>query len=534
MGGKKRSASGIKLAPPLHHAIIVGEKHTDHKTSFTIQVFPQQSDLRFVHGNLVSSKRTPTRHPYTITRKYDDFVQFCQQLHDSFPASERSITNLTSRAGTRLLQSHTFDVAIALPKLNTKRLNLLHNKRQVQLQRRIELDKFMEALFRLPASISQSLVVLEFFGQQKGDTAEQVLRHQQQQKQHRTISGGEPSRLTRSQSSNVEDQGAFCSALRKSASHPELVQDNMDPLVHPLDMPTSPIIQEESTSPLWKRFRNRNVRPPTSAAVPPPPPPAPAPQSTTSSSSLTSLCSQAASMIMPWAGRPQQHPLSSQQHMRRVSPPNAALPSTARPLPSLSTPVPRPPMQQQPQQHPRRPRKKSSGSASCSYHYCLHAPTPPLPIPQRTTAAAAAGMVTSSSIVSSTSTSSSYSHDSQSTRATSVAPSPSTSPTLRMIKFKIVYDVDNIIVIQVPRSVSLTELRSRIMQKFSDPDVKLPSDFTLLFNDTRSSASSNTSAASSMSVSSGTATMIDKEDDLRTAMGSMWVRLDKVTLRCIA
>lgn len=143
-------------------------------------------------------------------------------------------------------------------------------------------------------------------------------------------------------------------------------------------------------------------------------------------------------------------------------------------------------------------------------------------------------MVTSSSIISSTSTSSSYSHDSQSTCATSVAPSPSTSPTLRMIKFKIVYDVDNIIVIQVPRSVSLTELRSRIMQKFSDPDIKLPSDFTLLFNDTRSSASSNTSAASSMSVASGTATMIDKEEDLRTAMGSMWVRLDKVTLRCIA
>ena len=527
MGGKKRSASGIKLAPPLHHAIIVGEKHTDNKTCFTIQVFPQQSDIRFAHGNLASSRRTPTRHPYTITRKYDDFVQFCQQLHDSFPASERSITNLTSRAGTRLLNNSAFDVTNSLPKLNTKRLNLLHNKKQVQVQRRMELDKFMEVLFQLPASISQSLLVLEFFGQQKGDTAEQVLRHQQQ-KQHCTISGGEPSRLTRSQSSNVEDQGIFGSGLRKSASHPELVQD-MDPLVHPLDMPTSPIIQEESTSPLWKRFRNRNARPPTSAV---PPPPAPAPQSTTSSSSLTSLCSQAASMIMPWAGRPQQHPLSSQQHMRRVSPPTATLPSTARPLPSLSTPVPRPPIQQQPQQHPRRPRKKSSGSASSSYHYCTHAPTPPLPIPQRTTAVA--GMVTSSSIISSTSTSSSYSHDSQSTCATSVAPSPSTSPTLRMIKFKIVYDVDNIIVIQVPRSVSLTELRSRIMQKFSDSDIKLPSDFTLLFNDTRSSASSNTSAASSMSVASGTATMIDKEDDLRIAMGSMWVRLDKVTLRCIA
>ncbi|ORZ00376.1 hypothetical protein BCR43DRAFT_433580 [Syncephalastrum racemosum] len=111
-------------------------------------------------------------------------------------------------------------------------------------------------------------------------------------------------------------------------------------------------------------------------------------------------------------------------------------------------------------------------------------------------------------------------------------PSPSTSPTLRLIKIKVIYDRDNIIVIQVPRNASLADLRARILQKFCDLD--LPKDFTLLFNDTRSSASSNTSAESSFSVDSSTAILITREADLAHAQSSLWVRLDKVTLRCIA
>lgn len=144
-------------------------------------------------------------------------------------------------------------------------------------------------------------------------------------------------------------------------------------------------------------------------------------------------------------------------------------------------------------------------------------PLPPMP-------------VTSASMISSTSSSS---HESQSTCATSVfLPSPSTSPTLRLIKIKVIYDRDNIIVIQVPRNATLADLRARILQKFCDLD--LPKDFTLLFNDTRSSASSNTSAESSFSVDTSTATLITREADLARAQSSLWVRLDKVTLRCIA
>ncbi|KAI8150325.1 hypothetical protein BJV82DRAFT_586763 [Fennellomyces sp. T-0311] len=297
----------------------------------------------------------------------------------------------------------------------------------------------------------------------------------------------------------------YSSSLRKSASHPDLspVMPSMTYTIHPLDSPSFVEQTTPSTSPLWRRFRARARAHPQAQA------PAPQPEPTVSTSSLTSLCSQAASMIMPWAGRAQQQPPPPsmmhhhQQPMCRRGSPHA------QPRLSFSTPTGgRPPV--------RRPRKKSS--APSAY---------PPPLPRST-------LVTSSSIISSTSTSSScYSRDSQSTCATSIAPSPTTSPTLRMIKIKVIYDVDNIIVIQVPRSITLTDLRARIAQKFSDPSISLPKDFVLLFNDTRSSASSNTSAASSFS-DSGMATLIAKEQDLTMAMGSTWVRHEKVTLRCVA
>ncbi|KAI9494454.1 hypothetical protein BDB00DRAFT_761904 [Zychaea mexicana] len=300
---KKCIVPGIKLAPPIQHAVIIDEKLLDQKTYFSIQVIPQQTDIRIVNGSPVGKRSAPAaRQPYTIARRYEDFSHFAQRLREAFPTTTRS---LASRAGSRLLSS---------PLENTTN------------NRRSELDKFMQALFRLPPSISQSLVVLEFFGLQKADTEQQILRQQQQQDDITT------SRLLRSQSSMTQHR------------------------------------------------------------------------------------------------------------------------------------------------------------------------------------------------------------DSQSTCATSVAPSPTTSPTLRLIKIKVIYDVDNIIVIQVPRSITLTDLRARIAQKFSDPSISLPKDFVLLFNDTRSSASSSTSAASSFSVdsTSGTATLIAKEQDLANAMGSAWVRHEKVTLRCVA
>ncbi|KAF1806746.1 Phox homologous domain-containing protein, partial [Mucor lusitanicus] len=102
------------------------------------------------------------------------------------------------------------------------------------------------------------------------------------------------------------------------------------------------------------------------------------------------------------------------------------------------------------------------------------------------------------------------------------------------IKIKVIYDVDNIIVLQVPRSIALHDLRSRIAQKFSDPsmgsNVHVQDEVVLLFNDSNSSCCSIATAKNDMVLP---AVLINKEQDLVQIMHTKWNRLEKVTLRCI-
>ncbi|KAI8075675.1 hypothetical protein BDF21DRAFT_445386 [Thamnidium elegans] len=103
------------------------------------------------------------------------------------------------------------------------------------------------------------------------------------------------------------------------------------------------------------------------------------------------------------------------------------------------------------------------------------------------------------------------------------------------IKIKVIYDVDNIIVIQVPRSISLVDLRSRISQKFSDPSmggtIQVEKELVLLFNDNSSSCCSLASTVKNDTMLP--AVLINKEQDLVQIMHTKWNRLEKVTLRCI-
>ncbi|KAI7891831.1 Phox homologous domain-containing protein [Mucor mucedo] len=103
------------------------------------------------------------------------------------------------------------------------------------------------------------------------------------------------------------------------------------------------------------------------------------------------------------------------------------------------------------------------------------------------------------------------------------------------IKIKVIYDADNIIVIQVPRSISLVDLRSRIAQKFSDPSmgaIQVAKDLILLFNDNSSSCCSLVSSPLKNDIMLP-AVLINKEQDLVQIMHTKWNRLEKVTLRCI-
>ncbi|KAI7875350.1 hypothetical protein K492DRAFT_173419 [Lichtheimia hyalospora FSU 10163] len=425
----------FKLAPPIHQALVIAEKQIDQKVWFTVRVIPQQTDIRYVNGVPVGIKAV-ARQPYSIARRYEDFVQLSQRLHEAFPP-------LTTSHNTR---STRHQGGPSIPKLSnhssSKRIHLLHNQAKRQLQRRTDLEKFLYQLFRLPASIAQSLPVLEFFGQQSHDR----------------------------RTSKVQ----LCSVMT-------------DPM---------PTLMDSSPS-TWQRLCARA----TSSHH----------QQMSSSQSCTTMSTFGKKKRKPSTGASSAAAfpyLSPSPSMMTTTTPSSSPPSAA------SSPCP-----------------QSSLSTATTISSIASMIMPSFSTPRR---------IGSSSTISRSSTTSS--RDSVSTcdsnnSSTSTTPpgSPiSTSSCVSCtIKIKVIYDVDNIIVIQVPRTVSMADLRSRIMLKFSlDPATRLPtSEFCLLYNDARSSG---TSAASCFSARSDRMTIIADDKDLRAAMDKLWSQHEKVTLRCIA
>lgn len=102
------------------------------------------------------------------------------------------------------------------------------------------------------------------------------------------------------------------------------------------------------------------------------------------------------------------------------------------------------------------------------------------------------------------------------------------------IKLKIVYDWCNIVIIRVPRSISLDQLRSRVIQKFALLNIQLPDQLTLLALTTkRCSSSSSSSIICSDFLDPSLVSLITEEQHLKTAMQTTWSGLQKVTLRCM-
>ncbi|KAI8098982.1 uncharacterized protein BX664DRAFT_288823 [Halteromyces radiatus] len=194
----KSTTPGIKLAPLIRQASVVSYEKRQGKMWFIIHVDPQQFNHLPSH---------PQRHPYTIARRYDDCVQFCQRLYDAFPCLSNNHCN--ERAGSRTMQPSYY--SYDLPKLKPQGLL---NKKQPNGQRRAELDRFVQALFRLPAAITQTLIVLEFFGLQKGDTEQQVLSSFCSQAAHRLPCDRRRSSTRTSQSSNPSQPLGTSSSVR--------------------------------------------------------------------------------------------------------------------------------------------------------------------------------------------------------------------------------------------------------------------------------------------------------------------------------
>ncbi|CEP13827.1 hypothetical protein [Parasitella parasitica] len=399
-----------KLKYAIDSASVVSfEKRNDQKIWYTIRVEPYK-------------KRS-----FLIARRYEDFCQLSQKLHERFNTTKQ-------RAGSRLP-----------PKIKS-RLTLLPASKQLHSQRAEELDQFLSMLFYKPSMITDSFLVLEFFGIQKSDFI-------------------------------LEDQE----------------EENCIPELSPSATPSS--------SSRWKRLRC------TSFLGRSPPVVSTSTSSSTSSisgsSGLSSLCSQAASKIWHRSNHVNQQPQPSMSTPASTNPAAINATATFRSLQQRNT-------------NPFKGEKLKKSKSSL----CINRDEP-----------------LSESTNSSRSGSIASSHLSTSTCATTIMPSPTESTSFSMkptIKIKVIYDIDNIIVVQVPRSISLYELRSRIAQKFSDPsmgsNVRVEDEVVLLFNDNSSSCCSIATAKNEMVLP---AVLINKEQDLAQIMHTKWNRLEKVTLRCI-
>lgn len=104
----------------------------------------------------------------------------------------------------------------------------------------------------------------------------------------------------------------------------------------------------------------------------------------------------------------------------------------------------------------------------------------------------------------------------------------STEEDSSMIKFKIVYDCNNIIIIRVKRTISFEKLVSQVIQKFALISIYLHDQLSFGFCE-----NTRNSSASSIIYSDTLDNIIAKEYDLLISMESKWLTLDKVTLRCI-
>ncbi|KAG1111957.1 hypothetical protein G6F42_014879 [Rhizopus arrhizus] len=255
-----------------------------------------------------------------------------------------------------------------------------------------------------------------------------------------------------------------------------------------------------TSSSRWKRLRC------TSFLARSPPTTTTSTSSSSTSSGLSSLCSQAANKIWHRSNSVnQQHPQPSMSTPTSTTLATKNATSTVRSFQLHSNT----------NDYHKGELKKSKSS------HCIREPQHPL---SKSTNSSRSGSIASS-------------HLSTSTCATTITPSPSASSHLPLkptIKIKVIYDVDNIIVLQVPRSIALQDLRSRIAQKFSDPsmgsNVHVQEEVVLLFNDSNSSCCSIATAKNDMVLP---AVLINKEQDLVQIMHTKWNRLEKVTLRCI-
>lgn len=369
------------------------------------------------------------------------------------------------------------------PKIKNRSINLFSNNKQIHAQRVQELNQFLNALFHYKQSIvTDSFTVLEFFAKQQKSAATDL-----------NVEKSNYLFINDEQQQQQQQYAASTTTMEEEdGSNMMVVDENTN---------TNNTIQSR-----WKRLRCTSFlakQGQQQQSIP----------SSSTSNGLSSLCSQAANKIMPSTWHHRHNNISSGSPQASISTPASKSSATTTRLMTANK-------QQQQLKHVLKKSKSTLGI----YNSSTNQPHPLDQLPPTPT--------TPTTPTSSTKTTVTYNQHQHQIKNT--------------IKIKVIYDVDNIIVIQVPRSISLVDLRSRIAQKFSDPassiQVQVKHDLVLLFHDNSSSCCSIATSSSTSTTGSSAeeqqqmilpAVLIQKEQDLKNIMNTKWNRLEKVTLRCI-
>lgn len=164
--------TACKLAPPLYSCRLTGTAKVQAKTCYSIEVVPSITTL--AKGFPVS------RPPYTVLRKFDDFVAFSTRLSLAYPEyaevapspeDSDALTSLTPPTSPIDINSPLpLDsyFAMRLPRLRPRRAMFIITKKDAK-SRSDDLEKFISRLFQLPEVITSCREVREFFGIWKQD-----------------------------------------------------------------------------------------------------------------------------------------------------------------------------------------------------------------------------------------------------------------------------------------------------------------------------------------------------------------------------
>jgi hypothetical protein len=489
LGKKLNQRPGIKLAPSIASARIISTlKRHDQKIWYSIIVTPRNE---LPHRRII-------RAPYTIFRRYEDFLAFSSKLQEivgptpsessRIPKSPRA--NKYKKSLTTAFVKDTASPVVTLPKLKSR--IVLFVTKQDSSQRREDLDRFLNSVFRLPDDMLKSLPVLEFFGIDKSDMEHKV---------HHDMSFLSPE-------SNHVNLNLAPEPYARKASAPSKIYSIVPPPM--LSRSCSTLAVKVRTSSVKKAISNPNFNNDAYVGCKPGDKNLNSTLYTKAQRSQTRLLSapsatthqEPSKSTSTASGSPQSIHFASKDEMFNDAPAAPIIaditvsplevPLSPNPKLSLSAPAPR--KNHIHQRHVPFPKSKNESPKYLDNELLDSVPIASL----------------------------------QRSFSTPAIQGHAKHMPIRNIRIKIIYDLDNIIILQVPRTIPLDELETKIANKLSNVDQgsNFKSGMSLLYY-----GKQRTSHEHSQNLRPSDAYRIMSRKDLAYAMMWIWHDLEKVTVR---